>query len=141
MYGEKKLKDHDLLFSFGLGDGVSRPQVVPGNIIVSTHIFPREQGTVWVQPAIHLLQITGNYISQAPLSSDFLVGSANGRHWWKTGGREEEAARGISLSIHPSFFGGSSMTLVTLGGPGVGLWKYKLLYSFSLSMVLISYYL
>lgn len=44
-------------------------------------------------PFVLAPKATQNYISQAPLPSGFLTGSANGRHWVQTKGREEEAVR------------------------------------------------
>lgn len=120
---------------------MSRLWVVPGNSR-HPHLSKRARDCADpLVPATYLLQITENYISQAPLPSGFLVGSANGRPWWKTGRREKEAARDISHSTHPPYCGSFSMMLVPLGGPGIGPGNTSSsFYPFSLRIVLISYY-
>lgn len=82
---------HSSRFTFDLRDGFKGT-----GTIQHPHLSKKAGATPgpFTTCARHMqLQITGNYISQAPLPPGFLAGSANGRHGLKTEGKEEEAAR------------------------------------------------
>lgn len=133
---EKKWKAHDVslfLIHFWFGSRGSGIRVGPGHN-QHLHLSKRWGKCRPLSPLVPVmcgLQITGNYISQALLLSGFLAGSANGRHWLKTEGREEEAVR---IFLTPPTYAVSAAATSTpwlwfaIEVLAPRLWSYKLLF-------------